>query len=221
MRNILARCIVLVNHFRNLVPSNSVGDVWIDAADVSLIQTKIDKFDKLVKDKTMRSSHVTRFYLDTEFDEDGETIELISLGIVCENGNKLYLISNEFDPDHCNEWVKVNVLPNLSKADVIFSQRVVRYSKNEIRDMFLKFVKDNTKARTKPEFWAYYASYDWIVVCQLFGRMIDLPKSMPKFCMDLKQLAVMCNVKLPEQTSVEHNALNDAIWVKERCEELL
>lgn len=39
----------------------------------------------------------------------------------------------------------------------------------------------------KPEFYAYYADYDWVVFCWLFGRMIDLPKEFPMYCIDLKQ----------------------------------
>lgn len=40
----------------------------------------------------------------------------------------------------------------------------------------------------QPEFYAYYADYDWVVFCWLFGRMIDLPKGFPMYCKDLKQL---------------------------------
>ncbi len=38
-----------------------------------------------------------------------------------------------------------------------------------------------------PEFYAYYADYDWVVFCWLFGKMIALPKGFPKYCNDLKQ----------------------------------
>lgn len=39
----------------------------------------------------------------------------------------------------------------------------------------------------KPEFYAYYADYDWVLFCSLFGRMIDLPPEFPQYCRDLKQ----------------------------------
>ncbi len=38
-----------------------------------------------------------------------------------------------------------------------------------------------------PEFYGYYCDYDWVVFCQLFGKMIDLPKGFPMYCRDLKQ----------------------------------
>lgn len=37
------------------------------------------------------------------------------------------------------------------------------------------------------EFYAYYADYDWVAFCSLFGKMIDLPEGFPMYCKDLKQ----------------------------------
>jgi len=94
----------------------------------------------------------------------------------------------------------------------------------------------------KPEFYAYYADYDWVAFCSLFGSMMQLPKSFPMYCKDLKQdldnvgrrvyavpKAIQENIvatfedKLdyiksmhgyPKQED-EHNALSDAKWNKE------
>lgn len=38
------------------------------------------------------------------------------------------------------------------------------------------------------QFFGYYADYDWVLFCSLFGRMIDLPKGFPMYCRDLKQM---------------------------------
>lgn len=40
----------------------------------------------------------------------------------------------------------------------------------------------------KPEFYAYYADYDWVVFCWLWGSMMDLPRGFPMYCRDLKQI---------------------------------
>jgi hypothetical protein len=65
----------------------------------------------------------------------------------------------------------------------------------------------------KPEFWAYYADYDWVVLCQLFGTMMELPKGWPMYCRDIKQLAdSLGNPKLPAPGKDEHYALADARW---------
>lgn len=45
----------------------------------------------------------------------------------------------------------------------------------------------NSVASTDVEFYAYFADYDWVLFCSLFGRMIDLPAGIPMYCNDLKQ----------------------------------
>ncbi len=92
-------------------------------------------------------------------------------------------------------------------------------------------VKDTYVAQ--PEFYAYYADYDWVLLCSLFGRMIDLPAGFPKYCRDLKQImdekyAMVPGEKsftsldeklkivkerrdFPQETN-SHNALSDARW---------
>ena len=139
-----------------------------------------------------------KFFLDTEFIEDGRTIDLISIGVVAEDGMEYYAESSEVDWSKANPWVLMNVKPHLLD---------VPQPRSTIASELVEFVGD------KPEFWGYYADYDWVVVAQLFGTMMDLPKSWPMFCMDLKQLCVMKgDPRLPEQTGTEHHALEDARW---------
>ncbi len=142
-----------------------------------------------------------RFFIDTEFSERGPTycIQLISLGIVSEDGREFYVENDECDWNACNEWVKSNVFPHLSGP---------RLALSAMAEAIRIFVGDD-----KPEFWGYYADYDWVVFCQIFGAMVDLPKGWPMYCLDIKQLCnSLGNPQLPAQSSVEHNALNDARW---------
>ena len=149
-----------------------------------------------------------RFFLDTEFIEAGPRapIQLVSIGIVAENGNEFYAVSADFDERLANNWVKANVLPHLGSHP--------RQSLETIRAGISVFVAENRLiTQSKPEFWGYYADYDWVVFCQIFGAMIDLPKGWPMYCRDLKQWCdSVGNPELPEQKSTEHNALNDARW---------
>jgi hypothetical protein len=76
-------------------------------------------------------------------------------------------------------------------------------------------------AEITPEFWAYYADYDWVVFCQLFGRMLDLPKGFPMFCHDLKQELSRLGITSEQKQALcpdpegEHDALVDARWDKQ------
>jgi hypothetical protein len=148
-----------------------------------------------------------KIFFDTEFIEDGKTIDLVSIGLIREDGKTYYAESYEVDLDKGDDWFMLNVYPLLERPA---GKRENWKSRKQIAHEIKDFVG------SEPEFWAYYADYDWIALCQLYGRMIDLPRGWPMFCRDLKQMAG--NVKLPDQTTPEHNALNDAIWVKESYE---
>jgi hypothetical protein len=144
-----------------------------------------------------------RYYLDTEFIEDGQTIELISLGIVCDDGREYYAEVDEVPWEKADQWVLDNVKPHLMGGECIRSRQ-------QIAEDVVRFV---SQGKGQPQFWGYYADYDWVVLCRLYGRMIDLPSGWPMYCMDLIQLAVESgDPKLPGQRGVEHHALADARW---------
>lgn len=154
-----------------------------------------------------------RIYFDTEFIERGHEhpIELISIGLVREDDKKLYaVLADGWNADHASEWVRENVFPNLGS-------REPRVTRANLAQMIRVFAGDS------PEFWAYYADYDWVIFCQLFGAMIDLPEGWPMFCRDIKQMCVdLGNPAMPKyDRGVEHNALDDAIETKLRHEFLL
>jgi hypothetical protein len=176
-----------------------------------------------------------KYWFDTEFHEDGRTIDLISIGVVAEDGRQYYAVSLDFNRvlafDH--PWLAENVLPHLpwmslppttplqwATADVDLDSGWWKH-REKIRDDLLRFC--DPEQYGKPEFWAYYADYDWVALCQLFGRMIDLPNGWPMYCRDLKQEADRkeadfrirvpeYKLQLPPQDSQEHHALADARW---------
>lgn len=139
------------------------------------------------------------YFIDTEFIESGpnKPIHLISIGIVSETGNEYYAVNSECPFEEANEWVAANVLPHINASHGI--------PLSKIREDLISFCGDT------PVFWGYYADYDWVVFCQIFGTMVDLPKGWPRYCRDIKQWCdSLGNPKLPLQLSTEHNALNDA-----------
>lgn len=168
------------------------------------------------------------YYFDTEFIEGhhkplfGKSrhfIDLISIGIVAEDGRTYYAISNEYNYANADEWVKENViLP--AYTDTVHGDDRNRY---DVRNFHWQYGKTNKQIayeifrfihvpvfkewddhisffeeiiekaysngeKTVHEFYGYYADYDWVLFCSLFGRMIDLPKGFPMYCRDLKQI---------------------------------
>ena len=51
---------------------------------------------------------VYRYFYDCEFIEDGRVIDLVSIGVVDENGREFYAISTEFDERPAVAWVRRN-----------------------------------------------------------------------------------------------------------------
>lgn len=158
--------------------------------------------------RNIKKRSKVKYFLDTEFIEAGRKnpLQLISIGIVCEDGREGYSVSNEFDETLASDWVKENVI---SKLNPMIPRQPVWMIAKEVEQFILE-------GSGKPEFWAYYADYDWVVFCQMFGTMMDLPKGFPMYCRDIKQLCDdLGNPRLPKQESGEHNALEDARWNKQ------
>lgn len=153
-----------------------------------------------------------KYFLDTEFVEDGETIMPISLALVREDGPELYI---EFVYDEekaqAHDFVRENVLPHLRGQE--------QYTREQAAERIAHFLGvGKHPAESCPddiEIWAYFADYDWVLFCQIFGTMMDLPDGCPRFCMDLMQwwtqLGRPDGVKPPKPAKI-YDALADAQW---------
>lgn len=164
-----------------------------------------------------------KYWFDTEFIEDGKTIDLISIGIVAEDGRTWYGQNLQCDLTKASPWVKENVLPHLYNYDAATGRiepSAPWHLRQEIATSLVEWCDPDTYG--KPELWAYFADYDWVVLCQLFGTMMDLPKGWPMYCRDIKQWCdQLGNPRLPEQGKGEHHALADAKWNKTAYDFLL
>jgi len=139
-----------------------------------------------------------KFFIDTEFYEKPNSIDLISIGIVSYTGQKFYgevsdCNKEEVEKDH---WLKENVIPNLkywnynfmnsTSVQIFNGVKEVVCQKEYLGQEILAWMEQFGNC-LKPEFYGYYCDYDWVVFCWLFGRMADLPKHFPMYCKDLKQ----------------------------------
>ncbi|MGH3928749.1 MAG: polyadenylate-specific 3'-exoribonuclease AS [Pseudonocardiaceae bacterium] len=144
-----------------------------------------------------------RFFYDCEFIEDGNTIELISIGMVDERGREYYAVSTEFHPERAGEWVRSHVLPKLpSPADPAWRSR------EAIRRTLFGFL---TSAGEGVELWAWLAAYDHVALAQLWGPMPALPRAVPRFTRELRQRwEDLGKPALPPPPNDAHDALADA-----------
>jgi hypothetical protein len=184
-----------------------------------------------------------RYTLDCEFSEglvkyhDGEetrqvfSLELISIGLVCEDGREFYACNNEYRETLANDFVKEQVLPKLPPKDAQHSywyhpseaavkerlqeQGPVWMSRGAIAQAIYNFMRPDIDDRIK--LYAYYAAYDHVAFASLWGSMIAMPKGMPWYTYDLKCMAEALRMhkdfypsQLPKDK--EHIALEDARW---------
>lgn len=157
-----------------------------------------------------------RYFYDCEFIEDGHTIDLVSIGVVGEDGREFYAVSTEFDPSRAGRWVRENVLRRLPSP----SSSAYR-SRARIREDLTEFLlHGRDPATAEPgsvELWAWVGAYDHVVVCQLWGDMTRLPRFMPRFTRELKQYWEFAgSPALPEAPDDAHDALADARYNRDR-----
>lgn len=144
-----------------------------------------------------------RYFYDCEFIEDGQRIDLVSIGVVDETGRQFYAVSTEFDASRAIGWVKRNVLDKLpSPSDPAWRTR------ERIRADLLDFL---TGPGEQIELWAWMAGYDHVVLAQLWGDMRALPRAIPRFTHELRQRWEDAgSPPVPPQPPDQHNALADA-----------
>lgn len=160
-----------------------------------------------------------KFFIDTEFINTGAVIDLVSIGIVCENGKELYRECCDFDPSQATPWVKANVIALLSPIPGS-TRRSIAYDVKTFIDTQCSF-GDQVAA---PEFWGDYCAFDFVLLSQLFGTFDDWPEGWPFFMHDLQQHIAWVKInpqseyRLPDE--IEHHALHDARSIKRQYDDI-
>jgi hypothetical protein len=168
-----------------------------------------------------------RVFYDCEFVERGRElpIQLVSIGMVREDGPEMYLINEECLSNVVKHpWLSVNVVPELPIA--FDDPYIFQWSKDHedypnvmAMDAIPLAIHDFLTVGLEldpAELWAWYGAYDHVVLCQTFGSMAELPPGVPMFTHELQQLSEEHpQVVLPPQPIRRHNAMHDARWVQE------
>lgn len=175
---------------------------------------------------------------DTEFLEDGNTIELISIGLVAEDGREMYRINSEapWKRIRHSSWLMDNVVCHLPQLKIETS------SNESFQIWMLDMLEESVRPKAEiaadveqfilggwtyplpdlpmdpmtvgnPQLWADYSAYDHVALCQLWGPMMDLPTGIPKRTNDIVQYAESLGIaesEFPLQTEPIHHALEDA-----------
>lgn len=153
------------------------------------------------------------YFFDTEFLDDGNVIDLISIGIVCDDGREYYAVSSDFDEAKATPWLREHVLNHIPRD-------FKRKPRLEIAIDLTSWIQGRPKldppGYQPPKMYGWYCAYDWVALCQLFGPMVERPCHFPKLAHDLKTLSELAGVgKVSKAGFTRHNALEDARWNQE------
>ena len=103
-----------------------------------------------------------KYWIDTEFIAKPFTIDLVSIGLVAEDGREFYAESSELDWSKASPWMLENVRPQLEGKGMSLEE--ISYA--------LRVFTDHDE---HPVFWGYFPAYDWVAFVGLFGGLEVLP----------------------------------------------
>jgi hypothetical protein len=144
-----------------------------------------------------------KYWIDTEYIDRPGTLDLISVGLVAEDGREFYAESSQVDWSRASRWTLQTVRPQLEGPGM--PQEYIGYG-----------VRTFMEHDEHPVFWGYFPAFDWVAFTWLFGGLADLPFHFPQLCLDIKQWAVeLGDPDLPAQQGQKHHALADARWTRD------
>jgi hypothetical protein len=142
---------------------------------------------------------MTRLFYDWEFVDTGDRLIGLSLGIVREDGATYYAETPDahhlFEslPTELTSWLHGHVVPHLHRGDMI-------KPRGQIAEEVGAF------AGPSPRWYGYVDHYDWVLLSQLYGTLVDRPRHWPYGSIDLATLAELVGID-PEEDMLSEERL--------------
>lgn len=136
-----------------------------------------------------------KFFIDVEFYvKKGIPVEIIpiSIGIASDYAGFRAEFKGARKAAEKTVWLRENVLPHLVGPEL---------SVPVIAEKIKDFV-----GRGPVEFVASYGAYDWVIFCQIFGGLLEIPESWPSVFTE----ASVLDLPRVERVGGKHDALADA-----------
>lgn len=164
-----------------------------------------------------------RIFYDTEFLQmPGKYIELISIGMVAQDGREFYAVNSEMNTLTIarDRWLMDNVMSSIGHVEEtsyitafgtpIKDLRITdehAMNAHDIRKGILDFIGEE-----EAELWAWMGAHDHRVLTTLFGDFSMQPGTVPFTTHDIATLVALTGEQPPRQPKGLHNALADARW---------
>lgn len=133
---------------------------------------------------------MTRIFFDTEFTGLKKDTDLISIGLVSEDGKEFYAEFTDFDESKIDDmqWIKTNVLDNtityggVDPTQIIIDEdNFVQGTKEEIAKQLMLWLNQFDTI----EMISDVCHYDYVLFIDIFGSAFDLPEKIPACCHDI------------------------------------
>lgn len=195
---------------------------------------------------------ILNIYFDTEFTGLQQDTDLISIGMVTDDGKKFYGEFRDFRLALCDEWIIENVVRKLQKVEFLDTDEIMTVSgrRHVIRENLMNWLEKQrvTNGADKIQFVSDVCHYDFVLLIDLlsnteYGSGLHLPKFISPYCHDINQditdlinrnidedkkicdaeafdinregILKTFGVEIPGNNEDKHNALFDALVIKE------
>jgi hypothetical protein len=152
-----------------------------------------------------------KIFFDTEFTGLIKDTDLISIGMVAEDGREFYAETNYYVVGKLNDWLRKNVIANLDGKNVV--------SQSELQEQIKQFIEPYERV----EMWSDCLAYDWVLFNDIFGGAFEIPENIYYIPFDICTLMKVKGVDPDinreayagfEEDQTKHNALHDARVIK-------
>lgn len=199
----------------------------------------MDKFTKKVENKKFNENDYYKIYFDTEFTGLVKNTDLISIGMVTDDGDSFYAEYEDYDRSKLDDWLKDNIISNLYLKSEKLTQEgnsIIYETKGDskfIKSRLEKWLKEIINREGKKLlFISDLLIYDWVLFNDIWNGSMNLPDYIYYIPIDICGMFINKKIdpdinredfikeSIKELQIKKHNALWDAIVIKKCYEKL-
>lgn len=129
-------------------------------------------------------------FFDTEFTGLRKDTQLISIGLISEDGKEFYAEFASINTELINDWVMENVLMNTAKygqvneTDIVINENDYHFgTREEIQEELKEWLSQFDEVQLVSD----VCHYDMVLFIDIFGSAFDLPENVSPVCYDINQ----------------------------------
>ena len=134
-------------------------------------------------------------YFDTEFTGLQQDTDLISIGMITEDGKQFYAEFTDYRDYLCDLWITENVIKKMNHPQKIISDMMTTITgcQDEVREFLLDWLDRQRKnGDEKIQFVSDVCHYDFVLLIDLLSdsgcaSAINLPNYISPYCHDINQ----------------------------------